>query len=212
MQKISSYTPLAITIAGGFFIIILSILKLTSLPAGPAKVLACLIVLVYFLWKLIESKITVGETAMGENNDRCTVEMCAGVEIGLLVMVFTCSTGVCFVPAIVGLIIICAGLLMRFTAILALGEGYSLRIRAIKNSVINTGPYGFVRHPSYLGTIMVHTGLVFVFPGILPILILLLWYAVVSIRAVTEDRFLMNDNRYEEYSKQTTRLLFPGLF
>lgn len=212
MQKIGSYIPLAITIAGGFIISILALLKLMSLPAGSAKVLACLIVLVYFLWKLLESKITVAETSMGANNDRGTVELCAVVEIGLLVAVFNCSTRVWFPAALVGLVLMGAGLLMRFTAIAALGSGYSLRIRDIKNHIVDTGPYGFVRHPSYLGTLIVHTGLVFVFPGVLPLLFLLLWYVAVFIRAVTEDRFLKKNKAYEAYSKQITPMIFPGIY
>ncbi len=211
MQKISSYIPLVITIAGGFFITILAIMKLIAEPSGPAKILACLTVLIYFLWKILESKITIAETSKGENNDKGTVEMCAAVEIGLLVTVFAYSANAWFPAAVTGIIIICIGLLMRFTAIAALGDGYSLRIREIKNSVVNVGPYRFVRHPSYLGTIIVHTGLVFIFPGILPVLFLALWYGAVTVRAVTEDRFLMNNKNYQEYTKETTRMLFPGL-
>ncbi|MFH2094131.1 MAG: methyltransferase [Bacteroidota bacterium] len=212
MNKIRLYIPLVITVIGGFVIGILAMLKLWAEPFGASKILACMVVIIYFLWKILESKITVSETTKGENNDKGTVEMCAAVEIGLLVSVFAYSKNVWLPSAIAGLILIATGLLIRFAAIAALDDGYSLRIREIKNKVVKAGPYRLIRHPSYLGTVIVHTGLVFVFPGILPMILLVAWYAAVFVRAATEDKFLMKNKDYKIYSKQTSRMLFPGLY
>lgn len=211
MNRIRSYTPLAITIAGGVLITILALLRLVAEPAGPGRILAWGTVILYFSWKVLESKITVAETLGGENHDKGTVELCAAVEIGLLISVFLKSGPVWFPAAVLGLAVIVAGLVIRFSAIAALGEGYSLRIRAIKGPVVSVGPYGWVRHPSYLGTLIVHTGLVLVFHGVLPFLFLGLWFVAVMVRATTEDRFLMSDTRYANYSTQTTRMMFPGI-
>lgn len=211
MNRIRSYLPLAITLVGGLVIILLALMKLVAEPAGPGKILACLTVLLYFSWKVLESKITVAEASLGDNHDKGTVELCAAVEIGLLASVFLKSAPVWFPVASVGLALMAAGLVIRFTAIAALGESYSLRIRSIKGPVVAVGPYRWVRHPSYLGTLIVHTGLVFVFPGVLPFVFLGLWYLAVTVRARTEDRFLMADDRYVIYSTQTTRMMFPGI-
>lgn len=210
MKKIKSYIPLVITIAGGLFIGVLALLKLYAEPPGTAKVLAILVVTIYLFWKILESKITVSETTKCEDNDKGTVEMCAAVEIGLLITVFAYSSNVWLPSAVVGLILIFFGLVIRFSAIAALGDGYSLRIRKIENEIVQYGPYHFIRHPSYLGTVIVHTGLVLVFPGLMPVLLLVLWYGAVLIRATTEDKFLMKNKDYKIYSENTPWMLFPG--
>ncbi|MCP4748141.1 MAG: hypothetical protein GY874_18700 [Desulfobacteraceae bacterium] len=211
MNQIRSYTPLLITLIGGLLITVLAMLRIAKEPFGPGKILACLTVVIYFLWKIIESRITVAETSQGQNHDKGTVEMCAAVEIGLLAAVFLKSAPVNSALATAGLSVMAVGLALRFAAIAALGKDYTLRIRAISDLVVDIGPYSWVRHPSYLGTLIVHTGLVLVFPGVAPFLFLALWFFAVTFRALIEDRFLMQNRMYKIYSTHTKQLIFPGL-
>jgi protein-S-isoprenylcysteine O-methyltransferase Ste14 len=79
--------------------------------------------------------------------------------------------------------------------------------------VITTGPYAFVRHPMYVGMIMLFaaipltlgSGLAFV-----PVVVLII---ALIIRIVFEDRMLHCDlPGYEEYAKKTRYRLLPGVW
>jgi protein-S-isoprenylcysteine O-methyltransferase Ste14 len=58
-----------------------------------------------------------------------------------------------------GLAIMLFGLLMRVWAARTLGEFYTRTLRVTENQqIVEKGPYKFVRHPGYLGVIMLYTG------------------------------------------------------
>ena len=79
--------------------------------------------------------------------------------------------------------------------------------------VITTGPYAIVRHPMYVGFILLFLGVpptlgsgwAFVPVGII--------FAVLIVRTVFEDRILHRDlPGYEEYAKKTRHRLLPGVW
>jgi protein-S-isoprenylcysteine O-methyltransferase Ste14 len=114
-----------------------------------------------------------------------------------------------------GAIIMVVGLAIRWTAILSLGKSFSSNV-AIQDSqtIKKTGMYRFVRHPSYLGLLLVflavglHTrnwiGLAVAF---LPTTAALLYRMDVEERALAAAF----GEEYVAYSRDTKRLV-PGLY
>jgi protein-S-isoprenylcysteine O-methyltransferase Ste14 len=61
---------------------------------------------------------------------------------------------------VVGLTIAWAGMLVRFWAVVILAELFTTRVVVLKDQrVVSSGPYGYVRHPSYLGLLIMFFGL-----------------------------------------------------
>lgn len=64
------------------------------------------------------------------------------------------------VAAIVGLVVLISGLLLRAWSVRTLGRFFTLHVKvAEQQPVIRSGPYRWVRHPSYLGGLMIYLGL-----------------------------------------------------
>jgi protein-S-isoprenylcysteine O-methyltransferase Ste14 len=79
--------------------------------------------------------------------------------------------------------------------------------------VVSRGPYRFVRHPGYVGTI--------VFDLAVPIMLGSLWALIPGalamlltvVRTHLEDRTLQEElEGYEEYTRQVPRRLLPGVW
>jgi protein-S-isoprenylcysteine O-methyltransferase len=63
------------------------------------------------------------------------------------------------VPALLGPSIMLAAIALRMSAALTLGRFYTRTLRtAADQRVVRDGPYRFVRHPGYLGTLLMWTG------------------------------------------------------
>ncbi|MHB1293454.1 MAG: methyltransferase family protein [Anaerolineae bacterium] len=82
-----------------------------------------------------------------------------------------------------------------------------------QHAVVSSGPYRFVRHPGYLGTILLHLGVPLllgslwaIIPGVLAML------ALVA-RTALEDRALLAElPGYREYAAHTRFRLLPGVW
>ena len=60
---------------------------------------------------------------------------------------------------IIGLILFALGLIIRWIAIIHLGRFFTVNVAiAHDHQLITTGPYRFVRHPSYTGTLLIFLG------------------------------------------------------
>lgn len=60
---------------------------------------------------------------------------------------------------LVGLILFVLGLIVRWIAIIHLGRFFTVNLAiAEDHQLITTGPYRFVRHPSYTGTLLIFLG------------------------------------------------------
>ena len=89
-----------------------------------------------------------------------------------------------------------------------------VRIQKERGHVVTTtGPYRYVRHPGYVGSILVHLGT--------PLLLGSLWALIPSgvlvvlfvMRTYLEDKMLMDElPGYKIYAQQTLARLFPGVW
>ena len=114
-----------------------------------------------------------------------------------------------------GLALILLGLAIRWAAILVLGGSFTVNVSVAPGQrVIRRGPYRYVRHPSYTGSLLAFLGLgvslgnwVGLVALFLPILAGFLYRIRVEERALVESL----GEEYLEYRRATKRLL-PGLY
>ena len=112
---------------------------------------------------------------------------------------------------VIGLILFVLGLIIRWVAIIYLGRFFTVNVAiAEDHQLITTGPYRYVRHPSYTGTLLIFLGFglcmlnVFSAAAIfLPISVAFLW------RMHVEEEALLSafGERYRAYATSTARLI-----
>lgn len=82
-----------------------------------------------------------------------------------------------------------------------------------QHAVVSSGPYRFVRHPGYLGAILLHLGTPFMLNSLWALIPAGLTIIVLIVRTKLEDKTLQADlSGYVEYSKRVRYRLFPGLW
>lgn len=87
----------------------------------------------------------------------------AATAAGTTVAVVAPLAGVGRLPAAtasfwVGVAVMLVGFAVRMTAVVTLGEQFSHRVVVADREVIDTGPYAWVRHPSYTGAVVTYFG------------------------------------------------------
>lgn len=100
-----------------------------------------------------------------------------------------------------GLIII--GYMIRLYAMRCLKKKFSLQLN-MQTRIVTTGAYRYIRHPSYLGSIMIIAGLSLLY---LPLAVTYLAFAFFLSRAITEEQILSILDEYKEYQKKTGMFL-----
>ncbi len=116
---------------------------------------------------------------------------------------------------LIGLLLFVIGLAIRWIAIIHLGRFFTVNVAiAQDHKLITTGPYRYVRHPSYTGTLLTFLGFglcllnyISLLAIFLPIGIAFLWRMRVEEQALREAF----GQRYEEYAARTRRII-PFVF
>ncbi len=116
---------------------------------------------------------------------------------------------------IVGLVLMAAGLSIRQWAILSLGRFFTVDVRIHPNqTVVDRGPYRWVRHPSYSGLVLFFVGVGLALSNWASLVILAaLPVAGLLVRIRSEERALLTSlgEDYRRYAA-TRRRLFPGIW
>jgi protein-S-isoprenylcysteine O-methyltransferase len=127
------------------------------------------------------------------------------------------AAGMGAVPAVrvVGIAIFAAGLAIRWYAIVHLGRFFTINVAiATDHRLIDTGPYRFVRHPSYTGALMAFLGLGLCLANwaslavmLVPVFLVFLW------RIHVEEGALLKalGEQYRHYMRRTRRLI-PAVY
>jgi protein-S-isoprenylcysteine O-methyltransferase len=108
---------------------------------------------------------------------------------------------------IAGLILILAGFIIRMIAIRSLAGCFSLVLN-LPPCIVTTGIYRWVRHPSYVGSLMMIAGLALVDVRIAILYVAFLFFLA---RAVQEEQMLLMRPEYHVY-RQRTGMFIPRIW
>jgi protein-S-isoprenylcysteine O-methyltransferase len=110
-----------------------------------------------------------------------------------------------------GLVCMAVGLAVRAWAMATLGRHYTRTLRTLdEQQVVDRGPYRFVRHPGYTGSILVWLGYALALGNwIATAITVVLLTAVYLWRMNAEEALLQRSfgDRYADYQLRTKRLL-----
>ena len=115
-----------------------------------------------------------------------------------------------FVPQVVCLTLILAGLFTQIAAKIVLGRSFG--VVAANRGVKRAGPYRFVRHPMYAGYTISHIGLLLAMPSLLNATLYVLAFTFQVIRILREEAVLMQSREYQDFAAQVRYRLLPGVF
>ena len=111
---------------------------------------------------------------------------------------------------VLGLVLMVAGLALRWYSIRVLGASFTIDVATRPGQqVVESGPYRWVRHPSYTGALLTVLGLILCCANVgsfAALLVVLLGYGY---RIRVEERTLARDigPAYREYMRRTKRLI-----
>jgi len=182
--------------------------------------------LLIVLFSLTEGRLRKGQQAQtlaaGESDRSSTRRLGAAYAIASLTLLLApvlnyLSIGHIGFPGVgwIGLVIMGGGISLRLWANLILGEFYTRTLRVSNNqSVVQRGPYRFIRHPGYLGTILMWTGAGLAVTNWIAFLIVLMTMCFAyHYRIRVEEAMLLEQlgQPYTDYRAHTWRLL-PFLY
>jgi protein-S-isoprenylcysteine O-methyltransferase Ste14 len=82
-----------------------------------------------------------------------------------------------------------------------------------KQRVISTGPYGFVRHPLYLGCMLMMFGAPLMVGSICGLIISLIGSILIALRIIGEENMMVDElEGYEDYRKKVKYRLIPRVW
>jgi protein-S-isoprenylcysteine O-methyltransferase len=120
-----------------------------------------------------------------------------------------------YATSCIGLVLMLAGLLLRWWAIRYLGHLFTVDVAVAPGQpVIDSGPYKLIRHPSYTGALLVVVGVALCFGNFVSALVLIVTNAALILRRIrVEEAALARGlgSSYLDYMMRTKRL-FPGVY
>lgn len=126
----------------------------------------------------------------------------------LILLVRPCDRAL--LPDAAGLALMLSGTAMEVFGKAALGRSFG--IVAANRGVVAKGPYRIVRHPIYLGYLVVDLGFLLANWSLRNVAVTALTYAFQVSRIFSEERLLSEDGVYRRYRSQVRYRLIPGIF
>jgi protein-S-isoprenylcysteine O-methyltransferase Ste14 len=111
----------------------------------------------------------------------------------------------------IGMVLIAIGLTVRIHSILTLKQFFTYSVAKVENQrIIETGLYKFIRHPGYLGQLMIFFGISTSLSNWLSVLLMMALVAVGYVyRIQVEERFMIKElgEDYLNYQARTKRII-----
>ncbi|MGB8197182.1 MAG: isoprenylcysteine carboxylmethyltransferase family protein [Acidimicrobiales bacterium] len=112
---------------------------------------------------------------------------------------------------LVGVVIVVLGIVLRQWSVVVLGAFFTVQVQVRDGqTVVDTGPYRFVRHPSYTAIVMSFVGIGVALENWLSLLALLIVPTIgLIVRIRVEERALLSalGEPYREFSRTRARLI-----
>ena len=112
---------------------------------------------------------------------------------------------------IIGAIMTIIGLIIRITAIMTLKKQFTYTVTKVDNhELIENGLYKSIRHPGYLGQMIIFLGISTALSNWLSILLMIIPVIIGYIyRIMVEEKFMIEQigQKYMDYQKRTKRLI-----
>ena len=118
-------------------------------------------------------------------------------------------------PAIIFLIMALIGLWYRSWAYISLGKFFTMHLETQKNhKIIDTGPYKFIRHPSYTGAFLTYVFIPLAFESYYSAVVSVVLFSWAFYRRITHEEAMLEvqlGEPYKEFCSKRSRL-FPGIY
>jgi protein-S-isoprenylcysteine O-methyltransferase Ste14 len=109
-----------------------------------------------------------------------------------------------------GIAVALAGIAFRWYAVLTLGRFFTTRVMTTKDqTVVEKGPYSFIRHPSYTGALLTVLGVLLCQTNWLSVACFVLALPGMAYRISVEEHALLDalGQPYRDYMRRTKRLV-----
>jgi Putative protein-S-isoprenylcysteine methyltransferase len=182
-------------------------------------VLANIFLVCFFLFEFIlrHKKSKSLKTEKQDRKSTPFIFICYFIAVAILIALSLLNVGFLGTPAmgIAGLIIMALGLVIRAWSMYVLGSSYSRTLRVEgSQKIVQTGPYKAIRHPGYLGSLLIWVGVgVALENWILLLINAALFLTCYLYRISAEEKMLVSEfgEAYRDYQKKSWRLL-PFIF
>lgn len=115
----------------------------------------------------------------------------------------------------IGMVLVIIGLIIRVTSILTLKQQFTYTVTKIDNhELIETGLYKSIRHPGYLGQLIIFLGITVTLSNWLSVLLMIIPVLLGYLNRIrVEEKFMIDQmgQKYIDYQKRTKRLI-PMIF
>ena len=115
-----------------------------------------------------------------------------------------------------GLLLLLAGSVLRIWAIQQAGEAFVPHVKVdSRHKLVTGGPYGYVRHPSYIATFISYLGIAILFNSVIgAIALVVLIMPAIVLRVAKEEKLLANrfGETWKKYQSQTPARLIPNVW
>lgn len=190
---------------------VFSIVPISNFPSEFYATITSLLIIIIFL---IELRILVKQSFSGEKQDKGTLYLIlAGIFVPIIFAIIFAYLGFGVINTSIsylGLILLFGGFFLRQWAIFTLGR-YFVPIIAKQKSqaIIISGPYKYLRHPSYTGLLLEVSGFSLVLSNIFGFIIAIILLAPALLYRIKkeEDFLAKNLNGYRKYMEKTKKLV-----
>jgi protein-S-isoprenylcysteine O-methyltransferase Ste14 len=178
----------------------------------------------FLIWRVMEASVDIRTFqrlragAKLQDKGSHVVLLCLivfGLLLGILLALKVPATAITSAADIffwLGIVLMYAGIALRLYAIKVLGRSFTTSVAiAPEQTVIETGPYRLIRHPSYTGILITLLGLGLSLTSNWLSLLVIMGCALIgfSYRIRVEEHVLQEylGQRYQEYMRHTKRLI-----
>ena len=174
-----------------------------------------ILIFFFFLEALLRKSGTAKSVKGGQHDQRSTkfigLSFFVVIIASILLNIFKPGSFHHVAFSIVGLVMMISGLALRIWSMTTLSNYYTRTlIITTAQTLVRNGPYRIIRHPGYLGTILIWIGAGLAMQNLwLSILSLILFSLVYYYRILNEERMLSSQfgDAYAEYAKHSWRLI-----